>query len=86
VKPAVAARDIIADAQVGDLINVMRVVRQCFIARVRLGLVPATGRSEPIVDARSVLTLAEVTGPLAGRVRQGLVPRLQNHILRHSGR
>ncbi len=86
VKPAVQAQDLTANVWVvGDLINVLRVARQCFIARTRLGLAPAAG-AEPMLDAGSVLTLAEVAGPLPGLVQQGLVPRLQAHILRHGGR
>lgn len=86
VKPVVQAQDLMANVWViGDLVNVLRVARQCFIARARLGLVPVAG-AEPQLDAGSVLTLDELAGPLPVMARQGLVPRLREHILRHGGK
>jgi len=86
VKPAVQAQDLMANVWVvGDLINVLRVARQCFIARVRLGLLPEAG-AEPLVDEGSVLTLDELPAPLPALARGGLLPRLRNHLLRHGGR
>lgn len=86
VKPVVQAQNLLANVWVtGDLVNVMRVARQCYIARARLGLAPAAG-PEPLLDAGSVLTLQEITGPLPALSRGGLVPALQAHILRHGGR
>lgn len=86
VKPVVQAQDLMANVWViGDLVNVLRIARQCFIARARLGLVPPAG-PEPQIDAGSVLTLDELAGPLPVMARQGLVPRLREHIRRHDGR
>lgn len=85
VKPVVQAQDLMANVWViGDLVNVLRVARQCFIARGRLGLAPPAG-PDPQLDQGSVLTLDELAGPLPVMARQGLVPRLREHIQRHSG-
>ncbi|WP_191084313.1 hypothetical protein [Roseococcus microcysteis] len=85
VKPVVQAQDLMANIWViGDQVNVMRIARQCFIARSRLGLVPPDAGPEPRLGAAAVLTLDELAVPLPAMARKGLVPRLQEHILRHS--
>jgi hypothetical protein len=87
VRPMVEAQDVTDTVWViGDLIDVMRVARQCAIARVRLGLVPPGTGPAAAAERDAVFTLAEVHGPLAGLVARGLLPRLRNHILRHGGR
>ena len=86
VKPAVQAQNLMENVWViGDLVNVMRVARQCFIARALFGLAPEI-ILEPVLDDRSILTLLDITGPLQGLLHQGLVPKLQDHILKHGGR
>lgn len=86
VNAAVQAQDLMANVWViGDLVNVMRIARQCHIARVRLGLLPTEGATPPL-EPSSVLDLNEIAGPIAVLARQGLVPRLRNHLLRHSGK
>ncbi len=86
VKPVVRAQDLMTNVwTIGDVVNVLRVARQCFIARERLGLVPPTEGSVPELDAGAVFTLDELVGHVPVMARNGLVPRLRNHIRRHGG-
>lgn len=86
VKPVVRAQDLMTNVwTIGDVVNVLRIARQCFLARERLGLVPPAEGAGARPDAGAVFTLDELAGHLPVMARKGLVPRLRNHIRRHGG-
>jgi hypothetical protein len=62
----VAAQDLMENVWViGDLMNVMRAARQCYIALVRLKLIPATGAGGvALMGADAQILVSDVTGPL----------------------
>lgn len=62
----VAAQDLMENVWViGDLMNVMRAARQCYIALVRLKLIPAAGPGgAPLIDPNTQILVSDVTGPL----------------------
>lgn len=64
----VSAQDLMENVWViGDLMNVMRAARQCYIALVRLKLIPAVGPAGArIIDAPTQILVSDVTGPLHG--------------------
>ncbi|WP_191084880.1 hypothetical protein [Roseococcus microcysteis] len=83
VKPSVQAQDLLENVWViGDLMNVMAVGRQCFIALVRLRLLHSDPR-QPVLDADASIEPSAVTGPLQKLLEGGYVPELEAHLLRY---
>lgn len=81
VKSIVQAQNLYENVWViGDLINVMRTARQCFVALVRLKLyqpdVPY-----PIIDPLFQINTAEVQSPLLRILEHGYAPLLTQHLL-----
>lgn len=68
VPTLVAAQDLMENVWVmGDLMNVMRSARQCFIALVRLKLLPAQSPTTgPVIDNSAQMLASDVVGPLHG--------------------
>ena len=73
VPALVAAQDLMENVWVmGDLMNVMRSARQCFIALVRLKLVPAQSPTTgPVIDNSGQMLVSDVVGPLHGILLAG---------------
>jgi hypothetical protein len=75
----VAAQNMMANVWViGDLINVARSSRQCFIGLARLGLIEAKG--EPIIDANFQVDLGDLQSPVAAIIAAGLAPTLERQL------
>jgi len=66
VPSLVAAQDLMENVWVmGDLMNVMRSARQCFIALVRLKLIPAQSPiTGPLINDAAQMLISDVVGPL----------------------
>ncbi|WP_338661527.1 hypothetical protein VQH23_14915 [Pararoseomonas sp. SCSIO 73927] len=85
VKPIVQAQNLMENVWVlGDLQNVLRASRQCYIALLRLGLIPLR-TSPPMIDASMQIELGEVRSPLQRIVMAECVPSLAAHLARHGG-
>ena len=85
VKPIVQAQNLMENVWVlGDLQNVLRASRQCYIALIRLGLKEARV-SPPVIDANMQIELGEVRGPLQKIVLAERVPALAAHLAKHGG-
>lgn len=80
VKPVVAAQDLFENVWViGDLMNVMRAARQCFIALARLKL--RNFRDQPpVLDPGDTIEIAEVKSPLRQILAAGRAPLLAEHL------
>lgn len=81
IPEVVAVQDLLANVWVvGDLLNVLRTARQCFIALVRFDLhEPREDRGVPIIDEGSTISLGEIKGPLAKIVASGRPRMLSRH-------
>jgi hypothetical protein len=85
VKPIVQAQNLMENVWVlGDLQNVLRASRQCYIALIRLGLKEARV-SPPVIDENMQIELGEVRSPLQKIVLSERVPALAAHLARHGG-
>ncbi|MBP0444169.1 hypothetical protein J8J14_05205 [Roseomonas sp. SSH11] len=83
VKPIVQAQNLMENVWVlGDLQNVLKASRQCYIALIRLGLKEARV-SPPVIDENMQIELGEVRSPLQKIVLAGRVPALAAHLARH---
>jgi len=86
VKPIVQAQNLTENVWVlGDLQNVIRAARQCYIALIRLGLVEAR-TVPPVIDDATQIDAGEVRGPLPAVLGSGVAPRLAAHLAGHGGR
>lgn len=79
-KPMVQAQNLFENVWViGDLINVMKVSRECFIALIRLDLMPGV-YNYPIVEADMPLALGQAKSPFPGLLRKGYAPRFRAYL------
>lgn len=86
VKDSVAAQNLLENVWVlGDLQNVLKAARQCYVALLRLGLIELRASPPMIDDATQILT-SEVRGPLRGMVVGGRVPTLARHLTQFGGK
>jgi hypothetical protein len=83
----VAAQDLMENVWViGDLMNVMRAARQCYIALVRLKLIPATGTGgAALMDANTQILVSDVTGPLHAILLAGRSPLMARAVAASGG-
>jgi hypothetical protein len=68
----------------GDLQNVLRAARQCYIALLRLGLLEVRV-SPPVIDDGMQIDVSDVRSPLQDILLSGRVPALAAHLARHGG-
>jgi hypothetical protein len=80
-KQAVAVQSILDNVWIiGDLLNVGRASRQCYIAMAIFDLLPPS--KTPRVDPKSVLHIREIKSPLHAILHAGLAPDLLKCLLR----
>ncbi|MBP0491487.1 hypothetical protein [Roseomonas indoligenes] len=85
VKPIVQAQNLMENVWVlGDLQNVLRASRQCYIALLRLELIPLRA-SPPMIDPSMQIEVGEVRSPLQRIMMAERVPALAAHLARHGG-
>lgn len=83
VKPIVQAQNLMENVWVlGDLQNVLRASRQCYIALLRLGLIEMR-LSPPMIDDTMQIEVSEVRSPLQNILLSERVPALAAHLARH---
>ena len=83
VKPIVAAQNLTENVWVlGDLQNVIKGARQCYIALVRLGLLEVRA-SPPVLEEGTRIITADVRGPLEKILRSGRARDLDRHLSKH---
>ncbi|WP_421995221.1 hypothetical protein [Roseococcus sp.] len=83
VRECVQAQNMLENVWVlGDLIGVVTIAHQCFIALVRLSLIKVT-QTPPMIDAGSQIRVALIKGPLRAILQSGLAPRLWQHLVQH---
>ncbi|WP_458095707.1 hypothetical protein [Roseomonas sp. WA12] len=83
VKPIVQAQNLMENVWVlGDLQNVLRASRQCYIALLRLGLIEMRV-SPPMIDDSMQIEVSEVRSPLQNILLSERVPTLAAHLARH---
>ena len=83
VKPVVQAQNLMENVWVlGDLQNVLRASRQCYIALLRLGLIEMRV-SPPVIDDSMQIEVSEVRSPLQNILLSERVPTLAAHLARH---
>ncbi|MCR0982840.1 hypothetical protein [Roseomonas populi] len=85
VKPIVQAQNLMENVWVlGDLQNVLRASRQCYIALLRLGLIELRV-TPPMIDDSMQIEVGEVRSPLQRIIMADRVPTLARHLAQHGG-
>ncbi|HEY8611299.1 MAG TPA: hypothetical protein VIL69_08430 [Roseomonas sp.] len=83
VKPIVQTQNLMENVWVlGDLQNVLRASRQCYIALLRLGLMEVRV-SPPVIDDSIQINVSEVRSPLQNILLSERAPFLAAHLARH---
>ncbi|MFH5924986.1 hypothetical protein [Roseomonas xinghualingensis] len=86
VKPIVQAQNLMENVWVlGDLQNVLRAARQCYIALLRLRILEAQV-SPPVIEDTMQIDTGEVISPLHRIMLSGRIPALARHLAAHGGR
>jgi hypothetical protein len=86
VKPIVQAQNLLENVWVlGDLQNVLRAARQCYIVLVRMGILEVRV-SPPVIEDAIQIDVNELQSPLPRIIRAGRVPELAALIAAHGGR
>ena len=86
VKPIVEAQNLMENVWVlGDLQNVLRASRQCYIALLRLRLIEMR-LSPPMIDDTMQIEVSEVRSPLQNILLSERVPALAAHLAQHGAR
>jgi hypothetical protein len=71
----VSAQDMMENVWVvGDLINIARTSRQCFIALARFGLIKP--KDQPLIDDTNVIDIAQIQSPVGNIAGAGRAPTL----------